>query len=126
MAQKLRVTISSCWNCGYGKDGTPPDKEIFQEAKRVVPRPPQYSQGQFVPQPSQIRDYLIPSVISILFCGILGIVATIYAVQAKHRLKYGDLVGAYRASTNVHSFMYAAYLIGIILAILSFINVMSR
>jgi hypothetical protein len=42
--------LLSCYNCGYGKDGTPPeDIQVFEEAKRVTPSPPQYSEGQFVP-----------------------------------------------------------------------------
>ena len=60
-----------------------------------------------------IHSYIVPSVISILFCGMVGIVATVYSIltiQAKHRMDYESAI---HNSNSARGWMIAAYIVGI-------------
>lgn len=61
-----------------------------------------------------LHSYIIPSVISIVFCGIFGIVATVYSIltlQAKNKMDYEKAV---RYSQNAKWWMLAAFITGVV------------
>ena len=60
-----------------------------------------------------IPTYLIPSIVSLLFCLIPGIVAVVYAVQTRNAKQNGDLDGAERNSGRAKGWMIAAFAIGV-------------
>lgn len=69
-----------------------------------------------------LHSYIIPSVISIIFCGLLGIVATVYAIltiQAKNKMDYEK---ALRYSETAKKWMIAAYILGIVGAYLQYVG----
>lgn len=61
-----------------------------------------------------LNSYIVFSVISIVFCGIFGIVATVYSIltlQAKNKMDYEKAV---RYSQNAKWWMLAAFITGIV------------
>ncbi|KAK3766191.1 hypothetical protein RRG08_025191 [Elysia crispata] len=97
--------------------------------------PPQYYQGQtvVVPQPQpmiiqregdQVQDNLVISIISIFFCCILGIIATVKASNSKDSLRRGEIAKAQEESVSARKLAIAAIITGIVIfALVIFINV---
>lgn len=63
---------------------------------------------------SAIPSYIIPSIISIVFCGIFGIIATVYAILTLNAKSHMDYEKAARHSQNAKWWTYAAFIIGIV------------
>ena len=61
-----------------------------------------------------ISSYIIPSAISILFCGLLGIIATVYSILTLQAKKNLDYEKAWRYSGSAKGWMIAAYILGIV------------
>jgi hypothetical protein len=75
-------------------------------------QPSSYGQGQSNQQyypPGTVKNYLIESILSLLFCGgLLAIPAIIYASQVDGKLAQGDYHGAVEASKNAKLWLIIA------------------
>ncbi len=64
------------------------------------------------PESDSINDYLFPSIISIFFCGIGGIVATVYSVRTRTHKKNGDYILAAETSKKAQVWMIISLILG--------------
>ena len=69
-----------------------------------------------------INTYLLPSAISILFCGLFGIFATVYSILTISAKKDHRLVKAEQYSKSAKGWMIAAYITGIVGAFLGWLG----
>lgn len=70
------------------------------------PYQPQYQQPQYGVRPVQFKDYLTESILVTLFCCLpLGIVAIVYASQARSKMSVGDYAGAQKAAGTAKLFV---------------------
>lgn len=84
LCKEIHDGFDSCWNCGTSRDDSAP-AEPFEDVREGVPS--QTSPG--------ISTYLTEAILVTLFCcWPLGIVAIVYAAQAKGKLDAGDYAGA--------------------------------
>jgi Interferon-induced transmembrane protein len=68
-----------------------------------------------VTPPSNIPNYLIPSIISTLCCCLpAGVVSIIYATQVNSKVAAGDIAGAMDASQKAKTWLIVAVVLGII------------
>lgn len=82
--------------CGAPETSTAPTPGFLDDVARDVP------------------TYLIPSLVSIIFCGLFGIIATIsalFTIRAKNRGSHEDAV---KCSNHTRIWMILAYVVGII------------
>ncbi|HSS22721.1 MAG TPA: CD225/dispanin family protein [Pyrinomonadaceae bacterium] len=72
------------------------------------------SQQYGAPAPSQsVPNYLIPAILSTLFCCLpLGVVSIIFATQVNSKLAAGDTAGAMESSKKAKMFMFIAIGLG--------------
>jgi len=87
------------------------------------------SQQYGSPSPAQeIPNYLIPAILSTVFCCLpLGVVSIIFATQVNSKLAAGDTAGAMESSKKAKMFMFIAigggvlgWILGIVLWIFVF------
>ena len=72
---------------------------------------------------SDVQNYLIPAILSTIFCCLpLGVVSIIFATQVNSKVASGDIAGAMEASKKAKMFMFIAvgggllsWIIGIVL-----------
>jgi heme/copper-type cytochrome/quinol oxidase subunit 2 len=58
---------------------------------------------------SDIQNYLIPAILSTIFCCLpLGVASIIFATQVNSKLESGDVAGAIEASRKAKMFMFIA------------------
>jgi len=58
---------------------------------------------------SEIQNYLIPAILSAVFCCVpLGVVSIIFAAQVNSKLAAGDIAGAMESSKKAKMFMFIA------------------
>lgn len=58
---------------------------------------------------SDVQNYLIPAILSTVFCCLpLGVVSIIFATQVNSKVASGDIAGAMEASKKAKMFMFIA------------------
>jgi hypothetical protein len=58
---------------------------------------------------SDIPNYLIPAILSTVFCCLpVGVAAIVFATQVSSKLESGDVAGAMEASRKAKKFMFIA------------------
>jgi hypothetical protein len=80
------------------------------------------------PASADIPNYLVPAVLSTIFCCLpLGVVSIVFATQVNNKIAAGDIAGATEASRKARMFMFIAlglglltYVFGIVLWIFVF------
>ncbi|KAK3766178.1 hypothetical protein RRG08_025179 [Elysia crispata] len=102
----------------YGGYGYPAQPQGAGQPTVVMVAP----QAQVMSGGNQVQDNMIISIVSIFFCCILGIIATIKASGSKEALKRGDIVTAQQQSTTARKLAIAAIIIGCICAGLSILS----
>ena len=76
--------------------------------------------GPQVPQ-GKVKNYLVESILSLLFCGgVLAIPAIIFASQVDGKLSQGDYQGAVEASKNAKTWLIVAVSVVSVLYLLIF------
>ena len=64
---------------------------------------------------SDVSNYLIPAILSTIFCCLpLGVVSIIFATQVNSKVASGDIAGAMEASKKAKMFMYIAFGLGLL------------
>ncbi|MGH9871131.1 MAG: CD225/dispanin family protein [Pyrinomonadaceae bacterium] len=64
---------------------------------------------------SDVPNYLIPAILSTIFCCLpLGVVSIIFATQVNSKLQTGDTAGAMEASRKAKMFMFIAVGLGLV------------
>ncbi|KAK3766176.1 hypothetical protein RRG08_025177 [Elysia crispata] len=102
----------------YGGYGYPAQPQGAGQPTIVMVAP----EAQVMNDEDQIQDNTVISVVSIFFCCILGIIATIKASDSKESLQRGDIVMAQRQSTTARKLAISAIILGCIFAGLSFVS----
>lgn len=64
--------------------------------------------------PASVPNYLIPSIISLICCLPLGIVAIIFAARVNGQVQQGDTAGALDSSRKAKLFSYIGLALGAI------------
>jgi hypothetical protein len=83
-------------------------------------QPPSYGQPskQYYP-PGSVKNYLLESILSLVFCGgLIAIPAIVYASQVDGKLAQGDYHGAVEASNNAKMWLTIAVSVGIVCGLL--------
>ena len=62
--------------------------------------------------PASVPNYLIPSIISLICCLPLGIVAIIFAARVNGQVQAGDTAGALESSRKAKLFSYIGLVLG--------------
>src|SRR5437016_5962524 len=74
--------------------------------------------GKFYP-PGTVKNYLIESILSLVFCGgLIAIPAIVYAAQVDGKLAQGDYYGALESSKNAKLWLTIAVSVGIVCGVL--------
>ena len=64
---------------------------------------------------SDVPNYLIPAILSTIFCCLpLGVVSIIFATQVNSKVATGDIAGAMEASRKAKMFMFIAVGLGVL------------
>ena len=64
---------------------------------------------------SDVSNYLIPAILSTIFCCMpLGVVSIIFATQVNSKVASGDIAGAMEASKKAKMFMFIAVGLGVL------------
>jgi len=64
---------------------------------------------------SDVSNYLIPAILSTIFCCLpLGVVSIIFATQVNSKVASGDIAGAMEASRKAKMFMFIAIGLGVL------------
>jgi len=64
---------------------------------------------------SDVPNYLIPAILSTIFCCLpLGVVSIIFATQVNSKVETGDVAGAMEASRKAKMFMFIAVGLGVL------------
>ena len=62
-----------------------------------------------------VQNYLIPAILSTIFCCLpLGVVSIIFATQVNSKVASGDIAGAMEASKKAKMFMFIAIGLGVV------------
>ena len=64
--------------------------------------------------PASVPNYLIPSIISLICCLPLGIVAIIFAARVNGQVQAGDTAGALESSRKAKLFSYIGLALGLV------------
>jgi len=64
--------------------------------------------------PTSVPNYLVPSIISLICCLPLGIVAIIFAARVNGQVQAGDTAGALDSSNKAKKFSYIGIILGLI------------
>ena len=63
----------------------------------------------------EVQNYLIPAILSTIFCCLpLGVVSIIFATQVNSKVASGDIAGAQEASKKAKMFMFIALGLGVL------------
>jgi hypothetical protein len=80
-----------------------------------LPTPPQPAPAGAGDASAPVRDWLIPSILSIIFCAWpLGIPALIFAIKANGSKKRGDLAAAAQQAKTARLFVILSVVLGIV------------
>jgi uncharacterized protein YqhQ len=64
---------------------------------------------------TNVQNYLIPAILSTIFCCLpLGVVSIIFATQVNSKVASGDIPGAIEASKKAKMFMFIAVGLGVL------------
>ena len=64
---------------------------------------------------ASIQNYLIPAILSTIFCCLpLGVVSIIFATQVNSKIAAGDIAGATESSKKAKMFMFIAVGLGLL------------
>lgn len=67
---------------------------------------------------SQVRDYLIPSILAVIFCAWpLAIIAVFFAIRTNAARKRGDLADATRNSERARLFLLLSAVVGLLIGV---------
>ena len=70
---------------------------------------------QYGSQPAEVPNYLVPAILSTIFCCLpLGVVSIIFATQVNSKMAAGDMAGAMEASKKAKMFMIIAIVGGVL------------
>ena len=73
----------------------------------------QWSSPSAAAATSDVQNYLIPAILSTIFCCLpLGVVSIIFATQVNSKIATGDIAGAMEASKKAKMFMFIAIGLG--------------
>ncbi|RUS73064.1 hypothetical protein EGW08_019179 [Elysia chlorotica] len=100
---------------GYGYPNQPPAPG--QPAVVMVA-----PEAQVMKAGPEVEDNMIISIVSIFFCCLLGIIATIKASDSKEALKRGDIETAQRQASTAGKLAKAAIIIGIVCCAISIVS----
>ena len=64
--------------------------------------------------PTSVPNYLVPSILSLICCLPLGIVAIIFAARVNGQVQTGDTAGALDSSRKAKMFSYIGIILGLI------------
>ena len=71
---------------------------------------------------SSVQNYMIPAILSTIFCCVpLGVVSIIFAAQVNSKLAAGDIAGAMESSKKAKMFMFIAIGSGLLVWVCSII-----
>ena len=80
-----------------------------------LPAPPQPAPAAAAPGQAPVFDWLIPSILSIIFCAWpLGIPALIFAIKANGSKKRGDMATAAKQAKTARLFVILSVVLGIV------------
>ncbi|GFO01038.1 proline-rich transmembrane protein 1 [Plakobranchus ocellatus] len=98
---------------GYGYGYPAQQQQTTQNTVVVMSQPtPQ-------PAPVYVQDNMVISIISIFFCCLLGIIATVQASESRDSLRRGDVASAQRLSRSARKLAIAGIVVGSVCAGLS-------
>lgn len=67
------------------------------------------------PASADIPNYLVPAILSTIFCCLpLGVVSIVFATQVNNKVAAGDIAGAAEASKKAKMFMFIAVGLGLL------------
>jgi len=79
------------------------------------PAAPPPAPAQVAPSGAPVRDWLIPSILSIIFCAWpLGIPALVFAIKANGSKKRGDMAAAAQQAKTARLFVILSVVLGIV------------
>lgn len=71
---------------------------------------------------SSVQNYMIPAILSTIFCCVpLGVVSIIFAAQVNSKIAAGDIAGAMESSKKAKMFMFIAIGSGLLVWVCSVI-----
>ena len=118
-------------NCKFcGRDLHPVPDPTYGDQEQASPPPqPTFSTGPGGPPPGmggysgaapRIPTYLVPSILTTLFCCLpAGVVGIIYAAQVNGKLARGDVAGAASASRRAKTWCWVSFGLGITLVVIT-------
>jgi hypothetical protein len=75
----------------------------------------QWSSASASAATSNVQNYLVPAILSTIFCCLpLGVVSIIFATQVNSKVATGDIEGAMEASKKAKMFMFIAVGLGVL------------
>ena len=94
-------------------------KETRPKPGATVEPPPAYPSAPqapaVAPTGAPVRDWLIPSILTIIFCAWpLGIPALVFAIKANGSKKRGDMAAAAQQAKTARLFVIASVVLGIV------------
>ncbi len=115
-AESIRAEARICRFCSYSFDGpkcpdcasdNPPGFQMCQSCGA-----PLRTQARRTPPP-EIKDYLVPAILSFLFCGgLLAVPAIIYSAHVRSKKAAGDYEGAMADSRSAKTWLTVAVSVG--------------
>lgn len=116
--KEIHDGFESCWNCGKPKDGSAPAEQQTSEESQGA-APDQVKQG--------VNTYLTEAILVTLFCcWPLGIVAIVFAAQAKGKLDAGDYTGAAEVAQKAKSWCMVSLVLGLVAIVIYAIGIIAQ
>ena len=83
--------------------------------------PPVYTPQSFAQPQPKISNYLVPAILSTIFCCLpFGIAAIVFAAQVNTKLAAGDVAGAQESARKAKMWCWLSFGIGIVVMIIWF------
>lgn len=101
-------------------DNTPNTPNTPPEGQRPSdPKP--YQSGPYSGPVAHVPNYLVWAILVTIFCCLpFGIPAIVYAAKVNGKLECGDYAGALEASKNAKTWIWVAFIVGLLFIILNF------
>ncbi len=94
---------------------TRPRPGVVIEPTSPYPAPPQAAATTQAPVGAPVRDWLIPSILAIIFCAWpLAIPGLVFAIKANNSRKRGDMAAATQQAARAKLFVILSVAIGIV------------
>lgn len=76
--------------------------------------------------PAQIGNYLVPAILTTLFCCMpFGVVAIVYAAQVSTKVQAGDVAGAMKSSQNAKTWCWVSFGVGLAFGLLYLVAIIA-